>query len=376
MVLAIAYLHNHNFAHCDIKLENFLYDSLDADANLKLIDFGFSELRKSSEPILASRGTVNYAAPEVFKGCVTEKCDMWSLGVVVFMLLSGSAPFAGKGGDRNIRAIRTGQYKFSSSRWATVSDDAKDFVRKLLVVDPDARMAAEDCLRHPWLTQAECDTQSDSDRSLSSLSTCDDMLGELRRYSQSSHLRRAALAMMAHHLSSVDLGQIHNTFLSLDTDKTGTITRDNFRTALRGRWDVSEEELCRLFDDVDINHDGEIEYSEFVAAVMSSRVGFSENHMREAFDLFDVSRTGRITVSDLQSVFGSALFEDVCLSTLICEWSGCCPQRGITFEQFSENVRSGAAYACTRARLVDLLSCSKAVPCESTRTAPRRSLRL
>merc|ERR1719238_1312310 len=87
MLRAVAYLHKHNVVHCDLKLENFLYESNDENANLKLIDFGFSQTWLKQRPMSSSQGTVCYTAPEVLAGSYTEKCDIWSLGVTLFLML-------------------------------------------------------------------------------------------------------------------------------------------------------------------------------------------------------------------------------------------------------------------------------------------------
>jgi Ca2+-binding EF-hand superfamily protein len=145
--------------------------------------------------------------------------------------------------------------------------------------------------------------------------------------------------MIAHHLTSADLDQIQETFLSLDTDRTGTITRENFRAALRGHLDLAEEEIAQLFEKVDVAHDNEIHYSEFVAAVMPFRIGIQRRQVREAFALFDVSRTGFITLNDLRDVFGGNNFGQVSIDTIIAECEGCDSKTGISFEQFSMHLR-------------------------------------
>eukprot|EP00929_Paragymnodinium_shiwhaense_P123508 TRINITY_DN9746_c0_g1_i2.p1 TRINITY_DN9746_c0_g1~~TRINITY_DN9746_c0_g1_i2.p1 ORF type:complete len:470 (-),score=67.04 TRINITY_DN9746_c0_g1_i2:166-1575(-) len=344
MLLAISYLHSHNIVHCDIKLENFLYDSTGDQANLKLIDFGFSKMWDHRHAIHSKRGTPSYTAPEVFIGDFTDKCDLWSLGVVVFILLGGHSPFPMRDEKVCRERILKGDITWREDRWCHLSANALDFVKRLLVTNPDKRMSADEALQHPWLAHMDLERRSEGGCSfVSSIGSPDELLDDLRRYSQSTHLQRAALSMMAHHLSSPCLEQIRQTFLSLYNDRTGTITLDNLRVTLAGRMDLTEEELHRLFDCVNIAHDGEIQFSEFIAAVLQTRLEMPDNLIFETFELFDVNRDGVITKSDLEQVLGSDIFEDVCIDTLIAECAGDWSRSGggITYEQFLDHMRNG-----------------------------------
>merc|ERR1712232_1186518 len=134
------------------------------NANLKLIDFGFSKTWLKHEPAMTmGQGTPCYTAPEVFAGRYTEKCDIWSLGVILFLMLGGYPPFPMADEDEAQRRIALGQYVFKPEKWAHVSEQGKEFVRKCLTVNPDERMSADECLNHPWL--AECDLERRSESS-------------------------------------------------------------------------------------------------------------------------------------------------------------------------------------------------------------------
>jgi calcium-dependent protein kinase len=249
-----------------------------------------------------------------------------------------------------------GKYKIREERWSNVSKSAVSFVKNLLVVDPHKRMSAEECLKHPWLAPEVVDPTSDSELSrvspsprrtsskMSSASTvvsAEEIICDLQEYSKCSHLKRAALAMIAHHLNGSDLDEIRKAFLALDLNHNGTITKDIFRKVMRGQESKvgSMQELDRLFDCADTAHDGELHYSEFAAALMQSRVTLTQDRCREAFALFDVSRTGRITDQDMKVVLGGDMFEDADISTLIKECGGCTPKTGIPFESFYKHLR-------------------------------------
>jgi calcium-dependent protein kinase len=151
MLLALNYLHAHGVVHRDVKLENFVYAENDS-SHLKLIDFGFStawncqSVKKLSQPC----GTHAYCAPEVFRESYTSQCDMWSLGVVGYILLSGCMPFSGSQHEQTL-SIRTGSYAMSEGRWAAISPNAKDFIQSLLRVDPANRLTVKQALDHAWI---------------------------------------------------------------------------------------------------------------------------------------------------------------------------------------------------------------------------------
>jgi len=156
MLLAVDYLHKSGIVHCDIKLENWLYDGVSDDPSLKLTDFGFSKRWDPVEDpwgLCGGAGSEPYMAPEVLSGCYTEKCDMWSLGVTVYLLLSGEFPFHGTTQSQISGKIKSCDYNFPKAKWDHISGHAKDFIRKLLVANPAKRMSAAESLQHPWMQQ-------------------------------------------------------------------------------------------------------------------------------------------------------------------------------------------------------------------------------
>ncbi|CAK0800770.1 unnamed protein product [Prorocentrum cordatum] len=147
MLLAVNYLHTHNIVHRDLKLENFLYEKRGGD-HLKLIDFGFSRIWVADQSTMGiALGSLYYVAPEVLDKNYGATCDLWSMGVIAFVLLTGCFPFGGTTRSQTIKRIRTGDR--DELPFGKVSTTAEDFVDKLLVVDPATRLTAETALR--WL---------------------------------------------------------------------------------------------------------------------------------------------------------------------------------------------------------------------------------
>ena len=157
----IAHLHEGNVCHRDLKLENILLMSSSQDSLIKITDFGLSKQFNSVEMLETFVGTPVYMAPEIFaltgslfdKQSYTCKSDCWSLGVVLYILLSGTQPFRDSDADALKRKIMKGQYQpMIGGRWEAISEDAKNLVSQLLVVDPKSRLSAENILQHSWFS--------------------------------------------------------------------------------------------------------------------------------------------------------------------------------------------------------------------------------
>ncbi|KAK4534673.1 hypothetical protein CDCA_CDCA02G0698 [Cyanidium caldarium] len=158
LMRGVAYLHNRGIAHRDLKPENLLTVERDVSPgkmHVKIADFGLANMIGTSDDALMRTciGTPGYVAPEIVKHTAyTSKVDCWSAGVILFIMLSGKMPFYGRDDYEIMRRIVRCQYKFRDSEWAQISDEAKSLVRGLLQVDPEARLSADEALRHPWCT--------------------------------------------------------------------------------------------------------------------------------------------------------------------------------------------------------------------------------
>jgi serine/threonine protein kinase len=153
---ALSYMHKHNVVHRDIKPENILFETKDEDSPIKIIDFGLARKHhadRGESPMKTIVGTPYYIAPDVLRKSYGKACDLWSVGVIAYILLAGYPPFnsAGGGNKEVYAAVQRGMYYFPSADWKHVSLEAKDFIRRLLQKDPSKRMTVEQALRHPWL---------------------------------------------------------------------------------------------------------------------------------------------------------------------------------------------------------------------------------
>lgn len=147
---ALAYLHHRHIVHRDLKPENLLLKSPYNDFDIKLADFGFAK-KVNGKSLDTQCGTPGYVAPEILKGAkYGTEVDMWSCGVIVYILLGGYPPFHDDNHAILYRKIKAADYTFEPQYWDQVSDDAKDLIKKMLVVDPDKRLTADQAFRHPW----------------------------------------------------------------------------------------------------------------------------------------------------------------------------------------------------------------------------------
>ncbi|KAI4880922.1 hypothetical protein NFI96_006114 [Prochilodus magdalenae] len=156
---AVQYLHNMDIAHRDIKPENLLYTNKECNCVLKLTDFGFAKETSLHNPLQTPCYTPYYVAPEVLGPEKYDKsCDMWSLGVIMYILLCGFPPFYSNTGQAISpgmkRRIRMGQYEFPNPEWAEVSEEAKQLINQLLKTDPNERMTITQFMNHPWINQS------------------------------------------------------------------------------------------------------------------------------------------------------------------------------------------------------------------------------
>mmetsp|Transcript_54851 Transcript_54851/g.151182 ORF Transcript_54851/g.151182 Transcript_54851/m.151182 type:complete len:1189 (-) Transcript_54851:129-3695(-) len=315
MLSALRYMHAHGVMHRDLKLENWLLSSPD-DPTLQLIDFGLSKHFMPEEMIKGAVGSAYYVAPEVLQGEYTELCDMWSLGVITYMLVSGSPPFWGKD-DRGIRQhIISGKYRFPSKAFDKVTDQCKDFIRSLLVLNPDERLTAEEALEHPWLVTNDpsksepvvANAQGFGNMPEPAVWDKAELLGSLRGFTDSTLIQKLSLKVIAFHMTPREIKGLRDLFVAIDQDHSGVVSFEELRNATLTHAQEGDaaltSEISRIFESVNTSHTQGINYAEFVAACMWKRIHYDEAHLRQVFDTLDVNNLGYIDVAGVTSMVG------------------------------------------------------------------------
>mmetsp|Transcript_35012 Transcript_35012/g.100712 ORF Transcript_35012/g.100712 Transcript_35012/m.100712 type:complete len:484 (+) Transcript_35012:407-1858(+) len=343
MLDAIYYLHSHSIVHRDLKLENWLYESEADDAYLKLIDFGFSKIwnPRHNRKMHATCGSLAYVSPDTLSGSYTNACDMWSLGVIVYMLLVGYPPFYGSENEI-LDKIAAGKYSLTGPRWPKVSRNAKDFVRRLLEVDPNKRMTAKEALDHVWITERVKAPEVKIEH---------DALEGLKSYAQSSHLKRAALTMMAYSLTSEEIEGMRELFKAIDKSREGTIRLEELTAVMQDHMEISNDEIEKIFSVLDHNKDEQVYYTDFLAAMLSTRIRLHEDLIRRAFERFDIDNSGVISVENLKGVLGDN-YDGAAVEEIV-KMADIDGNGTIDYEEFLAAVTAASEWSISETMLVD-----------------------
>ncbi|XP_077234404.1 calcium-dependent protein kinase 24-like [Tasmannia lanceolata] len=303
--------HSLGVFHRDLKPENFLFSSADEDAALKATDFGLSMFYKPGDTFSDVVGSPYYVAPEVLKKHYGPEADVWSAGVILYILLSGVPPFWAETESGIFRQILQGKLDFESEPWPCISESAKDLITNMLNRDPKKRLSAHEVLSHPWIV----DDRVAPDRPLDSA-----VLSRLKQFSAMNKLKKMALRVIAESLSEEEIGGLKELFKMIDTDNSGTITFDELKEGLRKVGsELMEPEIKALMDAADIDNSGSIDYGEFLAATVHLNKMEREENLVSAFSFFDKDGSGYITIDELQQACRDFGLSDVHLDDMIKE---------------------------------------------------------
>ncbi|KAK6147375.1 hypothetical protein DH2020_018287 [Rehmannia glutinosa] len=237
-------------------------------------------------------GSPYYVAPEVLCKRYGPEADVWSAGVIVYILLCGVPPFWGDSEQEIFEEVLRGDIDFSSGPWPNISKCAKDLVKKMLVRDPKRRITAHQVLCHPWV-------QIDGvahDKPLDSA-----VLSRLVQFSDMDKLKKMALRVIAESLSEEEIAGLREMFETIDTDNSGYITFEELEAGLkRFGANLNESEIHYLMKAADVDNSGTIDYGEFIAATLHMNKIEKDDHLLKAFSYFDKDGSGYITQDELQ----------------------------------------------------------------------------
>lgn len=304
---AIAYMHSKKVVHRDLKFENVLFVNTSPMSEVKLIDFGLSQVYVDRK-LTDVTGTIYTMAPEVLLGNHTEKADLWSIGVIAFMLLASAVPFYGSNRREIAKLIVANKYAFKGKRWKRVSPEAKAFIEDLLVSDPDERASAESALGSAWLNLYQPSVPT-SKRRAPRAEEEEMARSSMLRYAGYPKLKKMALMVVAHKSSSEEIGILRKLFKKYDSRHDGSIWFEEFCEAMSG-YGHSNEELRSIFDAMDLSGSGSIRYTEFVASTIEAHGTISEARLAEAFDRLDCDDSGYITSDNLMEILGQDVPRD------------------------------------------------------------------
>jgi len=246
----IAQAHALGVMHRDLKPENFILADCTPETRLKAADWGSATFFKPGQRFTNIVGQTYYIAPEVLRRSYGKSCDVWSAGVILYILLSGTPPFKADTKEGTFDLIKKGRFNLIGAPWDQISSQAKALLKRLLVVDPKHRITAAEALAHPWLKKAG----EAPDTILP-----DTILSRLKSFGDSNHIKKLALTEIARKVPHHEIEGLHQLFKSFDKDNSGTITREEMRMGLKSMGQQhSEEELEAVMAAADLNGDEQV----------------------------------------------------------------------------------------------------------------------
>ena len=297
---AVFYCHNLNIIHRDMKPENILIESEEKEGgylNIKVIDFGTATIYDKTKSEKKVIGSAYYIAPEVLQGKYNEKCDIWSCGVIMYILLSGKPPFGGED-DEILEKIKKGKYDTKDSVWTNVSTEAKDLIKHMLDMNTLSRISAQKALSHKWFKKykmREKFTNIGAEKLKNSIEN-------IKKFKSENKLQQAALAFLVHNsLHLPEVKDIVRIFKNIDQNGDGRITKDEMSIALSKMYNVPDvdEEVNEIFANVDNDNNGYIEYEEYIRASIDKQTLMTDPILKYTFKFFDQDGSGEITADEI-----------------------------------------------------------------------------
>lgn len=302
LVRAVLHIHTMGLCHRDLRPENVLYQSPEADADFKIVDFcDMTFIQLASTAATFSHST-SFMAPEVIQGKVGKECDIWSLGAILYYLLSGELPFDDAEESAQYYHIMGADFTFNSPIWSSISSAAKDLIKRMIVVRPMSRIDLQSILQHPWLTSRN-----------EGISTTQ-ALQSLGQQKPTKKLQREMMRTVIKYISPRDIEELtvsckQQMFRALDLENTGLLSVAKMKAALKERR-MESEGLASILDEIAPNADGAVRYTDFLVAAINYQKILSEKTLFLAFKRFDRDDDGFLTIEEMHTAMtnmGSSL---------------------------------------------------------------------
>ncbi|XP_009777418.1 calcium-dependent protein kinase 13 [Nicotiana tabacum] len=334
VVEVVQLCHKNGVIHRDLKPENFLFANKKENSPLKAIDFGLSIFFQPGERFSEIVGSPYYMAPEVLRRNYGPEIDIWSAGVIMYILLCGVPPFWAESEQGVAQAILRGAIDFKREPWPSISETATNLVQQMLEPDPKLRLTAKQVLEHPWLQNA---------KKAPNVPLGDVVKSRLKQFSMMNRFKRKALRVIADFLSNEEVEDLKEMFSKIDTDNNGIVSVEELKAGLQKfNSQLAESEIQMLIQAIDTNGKGTLDYGEFIAVSLHLQRMANDEHLHKAFSYFDKDGNGYIEPHELQD----ALMEDGAsdctnivndiLQEVDTDKDGC-----ISYEEFVAMMRTG-----------------------------------
>ena len=308
---AIGFCHSNGVIHRDLKPENILLTKKEFnsiyDFQIKVIDFGTSAKFIKGNNFHKIIGTPFYVAPEVLINNYNEKCDLWSLGVIMYILLFGVPPFYGNNDEEICDKVVKGEFSFEiKGSKIKISNEAKDLISKLLTKDTEQRLTSSQALEHPWIKNIEfCFKTKDNSDYHEDSNIILQVTNNLKNFYATQKLQQLTLAYIVHNLVNIDeIKKLRSIFLKFDSNGDGHLTKDELMHGLMEMMEKEEakKEVNRLMEIIDTDGNGFIEYEEFLRASMDKDKLLSKKNLQIVFDFLDKNKNGKISYDEIKDI--------------------------------------------------------------------------
>jgi len=309
MLTAVSYIHCKSICHRDLKPENFLLctEGPVERALVKLIDFGTARRFSKDDPMTTKICTIHYVAPEILTrgSTYTEKCDTWSLGVCLYLMLCGGPPFTGETDTHTLKKVRKGKFKFEpESFWETIHEDAKNLISSLLVINPDERLSAQQALQQPWFARRA--------RPLEIRIDIRQVIPQLLKFQSFSWFKRKSIELVANQLPEEMIRDLWPLWLRLDVANRGKIRHADIGRAIpaNGLSNDLLQQRARLLKAMEEDkRRAEVGYTSFLAAMLTKERRLNEQACKSAFMECDLDNDDFIRITELSIIFQSEVMD-------------------------------------------------------------------
>ena len=303
---AVNYLHDNGVVHRDLKPENIMLLSNQTD--LKLIDFGtVVQKPKRGKCLKRFIGTSYYIAPEVIQENYNEKCDIWSCGVILYILLCGYPPFNGVSNRDIYNSIQFSRVNFKKDEWYDISQEAVQLITSMLDKNPETRPHANECLNHKWFKICDANVTNKLSRGNTVTTHKVKILEQMAVFVQQNKFKQAVMQFITTEFNlKKDEEELKKMFKVFDKKSKGTINRESFIKQLEkiDEGAVSREIISDIFSKIDLDGSGSISYNEFLTSILDSKKFLTEDRLTKAFNTLDRDENGLLSVDEIKSFFG------------------------------------------------------------------------